>query len=105
MSFADSTAFMQDSIFEQGGSDATWLAGGVGEGIACKVLTHQPDQAVAFGDQRTIVATVMLKVRKKEIVSPAADDTVTIGSDSFQIIGTPTLDKYRNVWTCEAVEL
>lgn len=103
MSFADSAAIMRDSIFTRGGEDAVWLSGGVGGGAACKVLRAQPDQAVNFGDQRAIVPTAMFRVRRSEIPAAGDGDTVTIGADTFQIIGVPTMDKYRQVWTCEAV--
>lgn len=100
MTFAESAGLLRDGIFTMG-EDALWRPGGSGGGIACSVLTAQPDQTVGFGDERAIVPTVLFRVRRSEIATPAAGDTVTIGTDVFTIIGEPLIDKYRGIWTCQ----
>ncbi len=88
--------------------DALWRAGGVGVGIAVRVISKRPDQVVGFGDSRAILPTTLIDVRRSEIPDPASGDTVEIpGSspgtgDTFEIIATPVADSLRLVWPCEA---
>ena len=82
--------------------DATWRVGGVGAGATVRVITRRPDQVVGFGDSRAILPTMLIDVRRSEVPSAAAGDTVEIEGDTFEIIATPVVDSLRLVWTCEA---
>lgn len=85
--------------------DANWRAGGVGDGIAVRVVRKSPDEVVGFGSSRAVVATVLIDVRVSEVASPAAGDTAEIDGDVFEIIGAPVRDGLSLVWTCECTRL
>lgn len=93
-----------DAIFRDANvaEDALWRAGGAGEGVAVRVIRKSPDEVVGFGSSRTVLPTVLVDVRASEVASPASDDTVEIGGNLFDIIGTPARDNLGLVWTCEA---
>lgn len=82
--------------------DAIWRAGGVGAGVAVRIITRRPDQAVEFGDSRAVLPTTLIDVCRSEVTDPASGDTVEIDSETFEVIATPTIDSLRLVWTCEA---
>jgi hypothetical protein len=93
-----------DAIFRDANvaEDALWRAGGMGAGIAVRVIRKSPDAVAGFGDSRAVLPTVMIDVRRSEVAEPASGDTVEIDSETFEIIAAPTLDSLRLVWTCEA---
>jgi hypothetical protein len=93
-----------DAIFRDANvaEDAIWRAGGLGNGIAVRVVRKSPDEVVGFGSSRTVMATVLIDVRVSEVASPASGDTAEISGDLFEIIGTPLRDALGLVWTCEA---
>jgi hypothetical protein len=82
--------------------DATWRAGGAGAGISVRVVTRRPDQVVGFGDSRAVLPTMLIDVRRSEVLEPASGDTVEIDGDLFEIIATAIADSLGLVWTCEA---
>ena len=82
--------------------DATWRAGGAGDGVMVRIITKRPDQVVGFGDSRAILPTMLIDVRRSEIPNPASGDTVEIDAAVFEVIATPVADSLGLVWTCEA---
>ena len=82
--------------------DAIWRAGGVGSGTTVRVVTRRPDQVVGFGDSRAVLPTLLIDVRRSEVMNPASDDTVELDGETFEVIAAPTIDSLRLVWTCEA---
>lgn len=101
----DAFAAAIDAIFRDANvaEDAVWRAGGAGEGVIVRVVTRRPDQVVGFGDSRAVLPSVLIDVRRSEVVEPAAGDIVEIAGDLFDIIGTPVRDSLGLVWTCEGV--
>jgi hypothetical protein len=101
---ADIFAAATDALFADPNMarDATWRAGGTGEGTAARVITKKPDQVVGFGDSRAVLPTMLIDVRRSEVSGPANGDTVEIDGDTFEIIATPIADSLGLVWTCEA---
>jgi hypothetical protein len=95
-----------DAIFRDANvaEDALWRAGGVGDGIAVRVIRKSPDEVVGFAGSRAVIATVLIDVRVSEVSSPASGDTTEIDGDLFDIIGTPVRDGLGLVWTCEAAQ-
>lgn len=93
-----------DTIFTNRdiGEDAIWRAGGVGAGVAARVIRKSPDKIVGFGDSRAVMPSVLVDVRTSEIALPATGDTVEIAGGVFDIIAEPTADALRLVWSCEA---
>jgi hypothetical protein len=96
-----------DAIFRDANvaEDALWRAGGLGGGIAVRVVRKSPDEVVGFGNSRAVLPTVLVDVRASEVASPASGDTIEIAGDMFDIIGAPTRDSLGLVWTCEAAEI
>jgi hypothetical protein len=110
MTFAGAALRMQDSVFSKGGSPAKWKSGGVGDGVDCRVIKAEPDTTIRYGQDRAIMPTAMVRVRRSEVDAPAEDDTVDIYGDdgvtlvvTLKIIAEPMLEKHRSVYTCEAV--
>ena len=93
-----------DAIFADRnmGEDAIWRTGGVGAGVAVRVIRKSPDKIVGFGDSRAVMASALIDVRSAEMALPAAGDTVEIDGSLFDIIAEPTADTLQLVWTCEA---
>lgn len=81
---------------------ALWRTGGVGAGLAVRVIAKRPDQVVGFGDSRAVLPAVLIDVRRSEVLDPATGDTIEIDGDLFEIIATPVTDSLHLVWTCEA---
>jgi hypothetical protein len=93
-----------DAIFADSsiGEDAIWRTGGVGDGIAVRVIRKSPDKIIGFGDSRAVMPSVLMDVRTVEVTLPAGGDTVEIAGIVFDIIAEPTTDTLRLVWSCEA---
>jgi hypothetical protein len=84
---------------------AHWKAGGIGSEVAVPVIPKAPDASDSFGDTRVVLPTVVLDVRKSDILAPAEGDLVEIGASTFKVIGTPMIDRLGMIWACEMVEL
>jgi hypothetical protein len=84
--------------------DALWRPGGVGGGIAARVIRKSPDEVVGFASSRAVMATVLIDVRVADVASPASGDTAEIAGDLFEIIGTPMRDELGLVWICDATQ-
>lgn len=100
----DAFAAATDALFADRNiaRDATWRAGGAGDGTIARVIVRRPDEVVGFGGSRAVMATVLINVRASEVAAPAAGDTAEIGGELFDIIGTPVRDSLGLMWTCEA---
>lgn len=100
----DAFAVATDALFADPNiaTDAIWRAGGVGAGIAVRVVRRRPDQVVGFGDSRAVLPTLLVDVRRSEVAEPASGDTVEIDGETFEVIAAPIIDSVRLIWTCEA---
>ena len=87
------------------GEHALWLAGGVGPGIAVRVIRRRPDAVVEFGASRALMATVLIDLRRTEAAAIEEGDLVVIGTDTFKVIGTPSSDPAGLMLTCEAIKV
>lgn len=97
MSFPAALERQQAAIFARLGEDATW------EGAAGPVRVIRRDEDRQFGGEIEIVAEAhVFRVRRSEVDSPTAGQTVTLADsgESFTVMGTPKLDR-RRVWHCE----
>ena len=81
--------------------DALWLAGGVGPGVAVRVIRKSPDEITPFGAGRILSETTRLDARVADMPWPAPDDLINIGIESFVIQGEPKLDRERLIWTLD----
>jgi hypothetical protein len=87
------------------GEHALWLAGGVGPGVAVRIIRRRPDAVVEFGASRALMATVLIDLRRTEAAAIDEGDLVVIGTETFKIIGSPASDPMGLVFTCEAVKV
>jgi hypothetical protein len=105
MNFADAARLLDDGLSEFW-EDAIWKAGGVGEGVPCKVKRSDRDVDQGFGQERVILKAVQIKVRRSENLAPAGGDVVEIPAKglTFTLLedAQPMLNKYGTHWTCEA---
>jgi hypothetical protein len=87
------------------GEHALWLAGGVGSGVAVRIIRRRPDAAVEFGASRALMATVLIDLRRTKAAAIDEGHLVVLGAETFKIIGSPSSDPTGLVVTCEAVEV
>jgi hypothetical protein len=78
---------------------AIYRAGGNGDGISVRVIARQPDRDIEFGDISIHTATTVFEIMVSEVLTPAEDDTITMGGEIFIIQGEPKRDAERLVWT------
>ena len=79
--------------------DALWFAGGVGPGVAVRVIRKSPDEITSFGAARILSETIMLDARIADMPTPAPGDLIRIGSEDFLVQGEPKADRERLIWT------
>lgn len=87
------------------GEDALWKAGGVGAGLAVRIIRKSPDRMAEFGDSRAVLPTVGIDVRRSQAATITEGDLILIGADTFKIIGEPMSDALGLVSACEAVKV
>lgn len=99
----DAFAAATDALFADPNiaQDAVWRGGGTGAGITVRVIMRRPDQVAGFGDSRAVLPTMLVDVRRSEVLAPAVGDTVEIEDETFEVIATPAIDSLHLVWTCE----
>ncbi len=81
--------------------DALWLAGGIGPGVAVRVIRKSPDEITPFGAGRVLSDTTLLDARIADMPTPAAGDLIRIGAEDFILQGEPKLDRERLIWTLD----
>lgn len=103
----DAFASAIDALFADPniGEDALWKAGGVGAGVAVRVIRKSPDRMAEFGESRAVLLTIGLDIRRSEAVTIAEGDLIVIGAETFKIIGEPMGDALGLVSACEAVKV
>ena len=79
--------------------DALWFAGGLGPGVAVRVIRKSPDEITPFGAGRILSETTVLDARVADLPTPAAGDLIRIGLEDFLVQGEPKLDRERLIWT------
>jgi hypothetical protein len=78
---------------------AIYRAGGVGDGMPVRVITRQPDRDIEFGDISIHTATTVFEIMVSAVLTPAEDDTITMGGETFVIQGEPKRDAERLIWS------
>lgn len=101
----DAFASAIDALFADPniGEDALWKAGGVGAGIAVRIIRKSPDRMAEFGESRAILPTVGIDIRRSQAATINEGDLIQIGAETYRIIGEPMGDALGLVSTCEAV--
>ena len=87
------------------GEDALWKAGGVGAGLAVRIIRKSPDRMAEFGDSRAVLQTVGIDIWRSQSATITEGDLIMIGAETFKIIGEPMGDALGLVTACEAVKL
>lgn len=87
------------------GEDALWKAGGVGAGVAVRIIRKSPDRIAEFGESRAVLPTVGIDIRRSQAATIAEGDLILIGAETFKIIGEPMGDALGLVSACEVVRV
>lgn len=85
------------------GEDALWKAGGVGAGVAVRIIRKSPDRMAEFGDSRAVLPTVGIDIRRSQAATITEGDLIVVGPETFKIIGEPMGDALGLVLACEAL--
>lgn len=84
------------------GVDAIYSVGGTAPlADPIRVMVGDGDPTIeSFG--RSLVATsAVLEISAADVETPAAEDTITVDSTVYKIIGTPRYDHTLRSWICE----
>ena len=87
------------------GEDALWKVGGVGPGVAVRIIRKSPDRMAEFGESRAVLPTVGIDIRRSQAATITEGDLIMIGAETFKIVGEPMGDALGLVSACEAVKL
>ena len=79
--------------------DAIWFTGGIGPGIAVRVIRKSPDEITPFDAGRILSETTLLDARVADLPTPAPGDLIRIGAEDLVVQGEPKLDRERLIWT------
>lgn len=103
----DAFASAIDALFADPniGEDALWKAGGVGAGVAVRIIRKSPDRVTEFGDSRAVLPTVGIDIRRSQAGMITEGDLIVIGAGTYRIIGEPMGDALGLVSACEAVKV
>ncbi|MCA2992098.1 hypothetical protein [Gemmatimonas sp.] len=82
--------------------DALYRPGGIGIGVAIRVIRSAPDQVAAFGEGRFVTDTVLIAVCVADAPDLASGDTIEVNGLLFEVRGDPARDADRLVWSAEA---
>ena len=74
------------------GEDALWKAGGVGAGVAVRIIRKSPDRMAEFGESRAVLPTVGIDIRRSQAATITEGDLILIGAETFKIISEPIGD-------------
>ena len=90
----DAFASAIDTLFADPniGEDALWKAGGIGAGVAVRIIRKSPDRMAEFGESRAVLPTVGLDIRCSQATTITKGDLILIGAETFTIIGEPMSD-------------
>jgi hypothetical protein len=100
----DAFASAIDALFADPnvGEDALWKAGGVGAGVAVRIIRKSPDRMAEFGESRAVVPTIGIDIRCSQAAAINEGDLILIGAETYRIIGEPMGDGLGLVMACEA---
>lgn len=87
------------------GEDALWKAGGIGAGVAVRIIRKSPDRMAEFGESRALLPSVGIDIRRSQAATITEGDLVVIGAETYRIIGEPMGDALGLVSACEAVKV
>ena len=87
------------------GEDALWKAGGVGPGVAVRIIRKSPDRMAEFGESRAVLPTVGIDIRRSQAATITEGDLIVIGAETLKIISEPMGDALGLVTACEAVKV
>jgi hypothetical protein len=85
------------------GEDALWKAGGVGLGVAVRIIRKSPDRMAEFGESRAVLPAIGIDIRSSQVAAITEGDLIVIGAETFKVIGEPMGDSLGFVAACEAV--
>lgn len=103
MGFAGARERMQDAIFARLGEDALWNS----QPDPVRVRWREEDEVAGYGDgSQLILRGLVLKVRRRQVASPAPGDQIDLidSGRRFRITSDPVLDR-NSAWECPVEEV
>jgi hypothetical protein len=103
----DAFACAIDALFADPniGEDALWKAGGIGVGVAVRIIRKTPDRMAEFGESRAVLPTVSIDIRRSQAATINEGDLILIGAETYRIVGEPIGDALGLVSACDAVKV
>ena len=90
-----------DATFTAFGIDAIYTPAGGGS-VPVRVIARRPDTIVGFGETRIHTETATFEVRGSEVANPRQGDQLTVGGETFVVLGEPERrDPDRLVWSLD----
>jgi hypothetical protein len=104
VSFAEDAATAHvDAQFDLWGAAATYTPPGGGAGVPCVVIVGKPDQVYDTGGLQLVRSATVVRVRSRDLPSPAENGVFTVGSSVHRVLGQPLRGGPANlVWTAAA---
>jgi hypothetical protein len=84
--------------------EAIYRPGGVGGGVAVRIIRSAPDRLAQFGEGRFVTDSVAIDVAVADAPGLAEGDSFEIGGAYYIVRGAPIRDADRLVWSAEARE-
>jgi hypothetical protein len=84
----DAFASAIDALFADPniGEDALWKAGGVGAGVAVRIIRKSPEGLSESADSRAVLPTVSIDIRRSQAATITEGDLILIDADTYRII-------------------
>jgi hypothetical protein len=83
--------------------DATWFAGGVGQGVSVRVAEKSPDVVTDYGAGRIWSETQTVDILVSSAPTLAPGDLIAFGGTTYSVQGEPRRDRDQLIWTAELV--
>lgn len=80
------------------GTPALWRAGGLGAGVALRLLWRSPDEVIISGERRFVATGRTAEIRIADAPGLTVGDTIEIAGDILPVIAAPESDADRLVW-------
>jgi len=77
--------------------DATWRAGGAGDGVPVRLILRRPDETAAIFDVHATLPRLAAEVRASEVAAPAEGDLLSLDGADYRVRGAER-DSERLLW-------
>lgn len=102
----DAFASAIDALFADPniGEYALWKAGGVGAGVAVRIIRKSPDRMAEFGESRAVLPTVGIDIRRSQAATINEGDLIIITEQALRVISEPVAESSKLILTVECIK-